>query len=68
MVTYPDHGGNQTLVVTMQTTPRRVPVEGSSVLVEHDADGRMRVQPDPDRPMVFDPETAEYEDPEASSN
>ncbi|KHK98727.1 hypothetical protein LK09_07315 [Microbacterium mangrovi] len=67
MVTYPDGDRRETLVVTMQTTPRRVPVEGSAVVVERDAEGRMRVRSDPDHPMVFDAETAEYEDPAGSA-
>jgi hypothetical protein len=63
MVRYRDAAGEQTLAVRMRTTPWRVPVEGSAVLVHRGASGELVVEADPEHPMTFDPDTAEYEDP-----
>lgn len=68
MVTYPEAGVQRTLAVTMRTTPGRVPVEGSPVLIARDSDGRLRLTDDPDHPLTFDLDTAEYEDPDAAAS
>ena len=63
MVRYQDAAGEQVLAVGMRTAPQRVPVEGSAVLVHRGASGELVVEADPEHPMTFDPDTAEYEDP-----
>jgi len=67
MVRYRDAAGEQTLAVRMRTTPWRVPVEGSAVRVRHGASGELRVEADPEHPMTFNAETAEYEDPRGAA-
>lgn len=62
-VQYETPDGTLSLQAAMTTSSHRVPLEGSPVKVLIDEDGNTLIEPDPERPLTFDPNTDEYRQP-----
>lgn len=62
-VRYDTPDGSRLVQAAMATSSERVPLGGSPVIVLVDARGDTLIEPDPERPLAFDPQSERYHEP-----